>query len=153
MKVAVIVIDVAGVRSIVAVFVQNSKCYTAIDAQSVDRHKAFVTSLLLYDTEDAIAEVLGADTYHVGIPLTEVTTKYEHVAHLLQCFNFVATHFHHLLHAEAVSVFIDDLKMIDVTDLVGSKRYLVRNIIRDVNLAVTRVKFYAILRRPIEHGY
>jgi hypothetical protein len=104
-------------------------------------------------TEDSIAEVLWADTYHIGVSLPKVTTKYEHVAHLLQCFNFVATHFHHLLHAEVVAILTEDLKMIDVTDLVGSKRYLVRNIIRDVNFAVTRVQFHAILGTPIEHGY
>ena len=49
MKVAIVVVDVTSVWRMVVVFFENSKCDTAVDAQSVDRHKAFVTSLLLYD--------------------------------------------------------------------------------------------------------
>ena len=79
---------------------------------------------------DAVAEVLRNDAHHVGISLPKVTTKYEHVAHLLQCFNFVATHFHHLFHAEVVAFTLSYLEMVDVADFVWSERYLVRNIQR-----------------------
>jgi hypothetical protein len=49
MKVAVIVIDVACVWCMVIVSFKDGKGYPGVNAQSVDRHKAFVTSLLLYD--------------------------------------------------------------------------------------------------------
>ena len=49
MKVAVIVIDVACIWCMVIVSFKDGKGYPGVDAQSVDRHKAFVTSLLLYN--------------------------------------------------------------------------------------------------------
>ena len=51
MQVAVVVVDVADVWSVVAVFFQDSKCDTTVDAQRIDRHKTLVASLLLHDGE------------------------------------------------------------------------------------------------------
>ena len=73
MKVAVIVINVACVWCMVIVSFKDGKGYSGVDAQSVDRHKAFVTSLLLDDRELAVAEVLRTDAHKVAVSLTKIT--------------------------------------------------------------------------------
>ena len=64
-QVAVIVVDVAVVWRVVAVFIQDSKSYTAIYAHRIDGHVALVPCLLLYDTEDTVAKILRTDAHHV----------------------------------------------------------------------------------------
>ena len=64
-KVAVVVVDVAIIRRVVTIFVQNSKSYTAIYAHCIDGHVALVPCLLLYDTEDTVAKILRTDAHHV----------------------------------------------------------------------------------------
>ena len=57
MQIRVIVVDVACIWRMVAIFLQYGKCDTAVDTQRVDGHKTLVTSFLLHDTELSVLEV------------------------------------------------------------------------------------------------
>ena len=89
MQIGVVVVDVASIRCMVVVLLQDSEGDTAVDAQAVDGHKALVTRLLLNDGELTVAEILRTDANQVGIPLAEVASQDEHVAHSFQCLYLV----------------------------------------------------------------
>ena len=81
MQVAVVVVDVADVWRVVAVLFQDGECNTTVDAHGVDGYEAFVAGLLLHDGELSITEVFRTDAHKVGIPLTKIATKHEHITH------------------------------------------------------------------------
>ena len=54
---------------------------------------ALVSRLLLDYRELTVAEVLRTDAYQVGIPLTEVAAKHEHITHSFQCLYLVTAQF------------------------------------------------------------
>lgn len=58
MQIRVVVVDVARIWRMVAIFLQYSKRDTAVDAQRVDGHKTLVARFLLHDAELSILEVL-----------------------------------------------------------------------------------------------
>ena len=93
MQICVVVVDVARIWRMVVVLFQDGEGDTAVDAQRIDRHKALVAGLLLDYRELTIAEVLRTDAYQVGVSLTEITTKDEHVAHSFQCLYLVTAQF------------------------------------------------------------
>ena len=145
MQVAVVVVDVTAVWRVIAVLLQYSECDTAVDAQSVDRHKALVASFLLHDGELAVAKVLRRYPNQVAVSLSEVAAKHKHVTHTFQRCNLVLAQFSHLLLSEVVSIFLPNFKMIYVADFIGRERNLAGDIVRDVHLAVTRIQLHAIL--------
>ena len=58
MQIRVVVVDVARIWRMVAIFLQYGKGDTAVDAHRVDGHKALVSRFLLHDAELSILEVL-----------------------------------------------------------------------------------------------
>ena len=81
MQICVVVIDVTSIRCMVVVLLQDGEGDTAVDAQGVDRNEALVARLLLNYRELPVTEVLWADAYQVGVSLTEVAAKHEHISH------------------------------------------------------------------------
>lgn len=145
MQIRVVVVDVAGIWRMVVVLLQDGKGDTAVDAQRVDRNETFVARLLLHDAELSVLEVLWTDAYQVGIPLTEIATKHEHITHSFQCLYLVPAQFQHLLRAETICRLLTNLEVIDMTNLVGRERNLAGDIIRNVNLCVRRIQLHTIL--------
>ena len=145
MQIRVVVVDVAGIWRMVAIFLQYGKGDTAVDAQRVYRHEALVARFLLDYREMTIAEVLRTDAHQVGVSLPEVAAKHEHVAHSFQCLYLVFPHLYDFLRAETVCRLLTNLEMIDVRDFIRRERNLAGDIVRDVHLAVTRIQLHAIL--------
>ena len=136
----------------VVVLLQDGECDTAVDTQRVDRHEALVARLLLDYRELSIAEVLRTDAHKVGIPLAEVAAQHEHITYSFQCLDLVPAQFQHLLRAETICRLLTNLEVIDVRDFIRSERNLAGDIVRYINLAVTRIQFHSVLRRPVQHG-
>ena len=73
-KVAVIVVYVADIRSMVAVLFKDGKGNLWIDAKDVNRHKRFVASLLLSNRKRAVLEILRRNPHEIRITLTKITS-------------------------------------------------------------------------------
>ena len=118
MKVAVVVVDVADIRSMIAVLLQNGKRNLCVDAQCIYRHKAFVASLLLHDAELTIAEVFWRYAHKVAVSLAKVASQNKHISHLFKRLDLVFSKFHHLLLSEVIRFLLTDFEVIDVRDFI-----------------------------------
>ena len=89
MQIRVVVVDVARIWRIVAIFLQYGEGDTAVDAQRVDGNETLVARFLLDYRELPIAEVLRTDAHKVAVSLTEITSEHEHITNTLQCLNLI----------------------------------------------------------------
>jgi hypothetical protein len=65
MQICIVIIDVSRIRSVIVVLLQYSKRYLTIDAHRADRNIALRTGLLLDDSEDAVLEIVWADSHKI----------------------------------------------------------------------------------------
>jgi hypothetical protein len=106
----IIVRDIAFVRSLVVALLQDSVSGLAINAHSVNVNLCTMTSLLLNDAEGIVSETRLVNADHIGMSLTEITRKDEHVLDLLE---------HSLPLRSALDV--AKIEMVDVADIIRSE--------------------------------